>query len=293
MAKCGGCNLPAKRTEAHIVCSACKLKFHEQCSHLLNNEFSLMSSRKSSLKWFCRVCDPYVTEVLTNLEKYKKMNVELKNVRDDIDKKLADFEVRVQKCEKVEQNPNIASAIQKVVKDSLPSIEFKNEQELIEKNKCNLIFFKIPESTSTDTEARIKHDYEKLVEIFGSDNIRCTDIANIYRVGKITDIARPLVVRFNNIDTKKKYCDLSFGKKLSLKFENEVVNISVTHDKTKKQREESKARYESMANARIRNNQADTGVDTGAVNNGASTSNFQNQPRGPKPTWANVLKNLV
>ena len=100
------------------------------------------------------------------------------------------------------------------------------------------------------------------------------------------------MVRFHNIDTKKKYCDLSFGKKLSLNFENEVVNISITHDKTKKQREESKARYESMA--RTRNNQSDTGAGTGAVNNGVSISNFQNHLKAAtNDEYLSTIGNLI
>ena len=106
------------------------------------------------------MCDSHVTDVLTNFEKFKKMNAELKAIRDDIDKKLNDFDKRLKSCEQLDENQNIRSTIKKVVQETMPSNDAKEEADLIEKKKSNLIFFKIPENTNEDVETRIKHDYD-------------------------------------------------------------------------------------------------------------------------------------
>ena len=280
--KCGTCDLTLKvRTDPCVQCHACKLNFHEKCSGLSTPEFAVVS-KKSSLRWFCRMCDSHVTDVLTNFEKFKKMNAELKAIRDDIDKKLNDFDKRLKSCEQLDENQNIRSTIKKVVQETMPSNDAKEEADLIEKKKSNLIFFKIPENTNEDVETRIKHDYDCLTQIFGEQNTEPTDIANIFRVGKKNEERpRPLIVKFNDVQTKQKYCRMSFGKTLKLRADNEIINVAVAHDKTKKQREESKNRFEQKR-ARNQNEGGASG----------SAENFRDAREAPKPSWATVLRTI-
>lgn len=286
--KCGSCDLPIKKkTDITAQCQACKESYHESCSGLSNSDFAIIS-KKSALKWFCKTCDTQVTDLLTNFEKFKKMNAELKSIRDDIDRKMSDFEVRLRACEQIEKNQQIESTIKKVVQQSIPSVASKSETELIEKKKCNLIFFKIPESNSENVETRIKHDYDCMKQVIGEQNTDPTDIVNIFRVGKKNEDgrARPLIVKYHDVKIKQKYCNMAFGKNLKLRANNEIIDIAVSHDKTIKQREESKKRFEQN---KVRNkNDAENKSDSQEEDE----ENFQDARTAPKPTWASVLKNM-
>ena len=256
------------------------MNFNEKCSGLTSPEFSI-ASKKSSLRWFCRLCDSHVTDVLTNLEKFKKMNAELKTIREDIERKMDDFDKRLRSCEQWDENQNMRSTIKKVVQETMPSNDVKEEAALIEKKKSNLIFFKIPEGCDDNIETRIKHDYDCLAEIFGEQNIEPTDIANIFRVGKKNEEnPRPLIVKFNDFKTKQKYCNLSFGKTLQVRANNEIINVAVAHDKTKKQREDSKKKFDEMR-ARSQNERRTSGNE-----------NFRDARGGPRPSWATVLRSI-
>ena len=289
--KCGSCDLAiTKRDKNVITCDACKTGFHDRCSGLNNDEF-LVVSKRSAIKWFCRVCDPEVTEILTNLERFKKANTEYRTLCDDVEKKLADFDNRIRSFEEVENNPNITSVVQKVVRDSLPSTESTQERELIEKKKNNLIFFKVPESNDENPESRIKDDYKCLSDIFGQQNIDPEDISNIFPVGKKSEEnMRLLVVKFVDLQTKQKYSDKAFDAELKLLRNNEVIKIGVAHDRTKKQREESRKRYEERKSRTSTITQGST--STNSSDEQQQNRNFQSQVRGARPTWAKVLRNL-
>ena len=169
------------------------------------------------------------------------------------------------------------------MKESLP-VSDPSELELIEKKKCNLIFFRIPENESEIAETRIKHDYDCLVKIIGQQECDPTDIANIFRVDKKSDRPRPLIVKFHDIKIKQKYCNLVFGKELKLRVQNESIGVAVTHDKTMKQREESRRRFEQFKARQS------TSADNSQQASNPDNENFQDTRQAPRPTWANVMR---
>ena len=286
MKKCGACDNGFAPKEATINCSACKKPHHYDCTGLSEDEFDVMASKKTKLKWFCRLCSDHVSDILTNFEKFKKMNAEIQSIRNDIDKRFLDIEVRLKSCEKIEKNPNITSTIEKVVKDTIPSMNNNEENALIEKKKCNMIYFHIPESDDENVAERIKHDYERFVDLYGSDTARKEDIDNIYRVGKKSTDPRPLVIKFTDTDTKQKYCKLTFGKDLTLRWENEIIKVAATHDRTPKQREkrrELKVQLKEME---------DSGIKDIGIRNNRIVTNFQAATSGTRTNWASIVQNL-
>ena len=50
-------------------------------------------------------------------------------------------------------------------------IRSKAAADSIDKKKCNLIFFRIPENDSEDTEHRIKHDYDCFTKFFNPKSL--------------------------------------------------------------------------------------------------------------------------
>ena len=209
------------------------------------------------------------------------MNQETKKLREEIDSKLSDIEQRLQKCEKVE-NPVLTSAIKKVVNQSIPSKAINDEREAIEKKKNNLIFFKIPESSSEIVEDRLKHDFDCLRELYQPEFVEQNEINNLFRVGKKNDLnARPLIVKFRDYDIKEKYITETFGKELSLTRNNEIIKIAATHDKTEKQREEYKLCREELKERS--KNEEDLIIRGNKV-----VKNFRTSTGGTKTLWAHI-----
>ena len=117
--KCGQCDLNINRSSKTIDCNAYNKPYHENCCDLDENEFKIVSNKKSSLKWFCKLCDSHVNDLLTNYEKFKKVNLAIENIRDELrtemNKKIENLDERLRKFETGEVNQNITSTIKKVV----------------------------------------------------------------------------------------------------------------------------------------------------------------------------------
>ena len=281
--RCKECNLNFARQEAFVDCHACKGSFHGNCSGLGNEDFDIMASKKSQLKWYCRDCDGQVTDVLSNLEKFKKYTEEMKNLRNEMETKLNDFDARIKTLE-TRESSNVPGETDEAIAGRMASYE---EQQLIEKKKNNLIYFHMPESNEPATDQRMKHDFDLLKELYGPVDVPATDMLNIYRVGKKSDRARPLVVKFKDPQTKEKYCSLTFGKKLSLKVNNEIIHIPAAHDRTKSQREE----YKKLTDELKRKSEAEPGANF-VIRNRRVVQNFQNEASGTRTTWASIVSSL-
>ena len=279
--RCGHCDTNL-RQEAFVDCHACKISFHGKCTDLASAEFDLLASRKSKLKWYCRTCDGQVADVLSNLEKFKKHTIEISNIRSDMEKKLKDFDARIKSLETRENS--VSKEVGDIVTERMASCE---EQLLIERKKNNMIYFHLPESNESEINSRMKHDYDLLKELYRPADILATDILNIFRVGKKTENARPLVVKFKDALTKEKYCSLTFGKKLSIRRNNEVINIPASHDRTKNQREEYKKLTEELRSKR----EADASSDF-VIRNRRVVPNFQSAASGTRTTWASIVGSL-
>ena len=93
-------------------------------------------------------------------------------------------------------------------------------------------------------------------------------------------------MRFKDEVTKKKYVTESFGRKLTLKIDDEEINVSCSHDKTFKQREEEKRLHRELT---VREAQGETNLK---IRSGRIIQNFQNVSGGTRTTWANIVANL-
>ena len=288
--RCGTCDSNVTNQEPHISCDACKLPFHKKCTSLADAEFDVMAMKKSNLKWFCRLCDPAVSDILSNFDKLKKYSSEIKSYKEDVDKKLSDFSERLKSCEQAKNSsPEISSVVKQLVNENLPEQNMDTEEKnLIEKKKYNLIYFRVPESSSGDNSERMKHDFESIRKLYEPGFLKSSHISNLFRVGKKSNNARPLVVKFTDIQTKNTIKDLSFGKKLTLKTnQSEILEISVSHDRTPKQREYFKKLHDELAKQK-----RESGDDTLVIRNGKIVRDFPSDSRREKPTWASVARML-
>ena len=112
--KCGSCDANFKKTEAYIDCNACKKRYHGGCTKLTQAEYDVMG-KKSNLKWFCIFCETDVNELLSNFEKFKKVNAEILKIKNDIDSQMEEVNKRLSSLESIKQPTNIQGTIEKEI----------------------------------------------------------------------------------------------------------------------------------------------------------------------------------
>ena len=190
------------------------------------------------------MCDETVVELLSNFEKFKKVNMEVKKMKDEMDSKVTDMMKRLDKIEKDKEkstsniNQQIEQRIENIAANVNNQIDLEEEKE-IEKRKNNVIFFGVPESNEKELGDRLEADYLKVSEVLdGKAIVAREDIRDIFRVGKKgeSDTNRPLLLKFREEDKKMEV--LRASKDLSIIVNNEIKSVYANIDRTPKQREE-------------------------------------------------------
>ena len=119
--------------------------------------------------------------------------------------------------------------IQEIVTEAL------NEDKEREKRKPNLMMFRVPESSSIDSQERIEYDKKIAAKVLRHLEDRDDIIGNIKRVFRMgrkhtEQSIRPLKIVFDNPDTKYNFLRNSY--KLSAVDDESVRNISISNDRT-------------------------------------------------------------
>ena len=140
--------------------------------------------------------------LLKNLLKFgmkqqKKTTENVDNVKSLYEKNDSNFKSQIQRVNKLEIN--------------VISMEEKSDQD---KRKCNIIFYDIPESSSSDITERMQHDCLALKDIFkrNGKTFQPDDIVNVIRLRKnnvVTARPAPMLVVLTSEEYKKqllKYC---------------------------------------------------------------------------------------
>ena len=238
---CGGCDT---HVDNGVQCDACRKWHHVACTHNLEQEdYDYVKRRGGRVKWFCVVCDPTVKDILSNIERFKKMNLELKATREAIESKFKDLEKRLNKVENsnsVEQE-KITKKIENIAAKTVSSnqVDFE-EQQNIEKRKKNIIFFGIPETADDSIEVRLESDFAKVNEALDQNAvIKREEIDDIFRLGERNSTSgkhRPLLLKCQSEEVKMRV--LKASNDLQLIIGNEVKPVFASNDMTRKQRDE-------------------------------------------------------
>ena len=281
--QCGSCDEDIKRNENSVLCHTCKNKYPWSCSNLNENECKIMST-KSNLKWFCQMCENDVSDILNNFEKFRKVSNEIKNMKSDMEVKLKQFEERLVRCEVSSENMRTVSSAVVESEVERNGDSTKLEYELIESKKCNIVYYNVPESSKNESADRMKDDFDLIKKSYSETDIAHTDVTSIFRVGKKDDNkARPVVVKYINLETKKRI--LNGSENLKLLFNNESINIYVSVDRTPKQREEHKKLVTELKQRR------DGGETDIVIRNDKIVRNFRKINGTTKIRWTDLFKN--
>ena len=235
-AKCGFCDAGFKKqNDPGVKCDACKRWYHFRCTNATETTLAALkevdTNKLTGFRWFCQLCDGTVSEILSNLQKYKKVDLEIKKIR-----------ARMSKCET--EGKNSDKLIKRVEKAELINhtvVVDLEEQKNIEWRKKNIIFFGVPEVDSEDIEEELNLEF-KMVQhaLTGKETIAHEEVVDILRLGKKLESnatkPRPLLFKMDTEENKQRI--LKATGDLSIKANNEKIPIYASNDPTKKQRDE-------------------------------------------------------
>ena len=276
--KCGACEKTFAKKEQQVDCSACKKKYHINCSKLSDDELKIFMS-KTKLKWFCMICEDDVAELLTNFEKFRKVSATIEKIQNEIDAKVSNFEKRLTVCEANLEAGNVVKKIEEQVKKS--SVVDKEELDLRKSKEENLIFFGLPESESDTIAERMKSDFSFLNNAY-QNSLKSDDITSLFRIGKKSDKKRPLVVRFVSMETENAIMRRS-GKS-SIKNNNQIIPIYMSIDRTQKQCESHKQLVDEL---RRRKSQGEEYI---VIRNEKIVQYFQKETATERTTWSSLFQ---
>ena len=136
---------------------------------------------------------------------------------------------------KFEKVSNDMTRVQQVLDETKKKADEEKDRE---GRSNNIIIYRVPEVDGSD---RVKSDKAFCVQLanealeidMGED-----DIKSVFRLGKKSDINRPLLVQFRERTCKNRVMESLFKLKNS---DDKFKNISITHDMTKQERSDCKA----------------------------------------------------
>ena len=109
-----------------------------------------------------------------------------------------------------------------------------------------------------------------------------TDITTLYRVGKKGERARPLVVKYKNIERNNKI--LSSSSKLAVNYRTTNYKVFVSIDRTPFQREEHRKLVDELKSRKS------TGESDIVIRNNIIVKKFQTGNNAVKVKWSDLFK---
>ena len=267
--KCGICNNFVLEEHNGIECEICEKWFHAECVDLESAEYEVLARHtKGYLHWYCHVCNDETSKLMKTVfsiqEKQLKTDSDLQKLSKETGDKFTKVEedlVTIKKelseiTQKLEVTNNTENDIDKQIESKLGSVaadveqlnkavdsakSLAAEQQDKENRRCNIILYKVPESSQTAAEERAVDDKRFCSQLLTKLNMGLTDedIKKVVRLGKKgqTSNPRPLLLQFGS-RLAKNYTMESLYKIPHL--EQKFKNVIVAHDMTKKEREECK-----------------------------------------------------
>lgn len=267
---CNTCKKVFTEEDSKILCcDRCELWFCITCANVTEACYKFLASKDAEdIAWYCKNCKiPAKTAVIEDKsiedkckEYTKELNQKMKTIETSIQKK-ADITELQKLQQKVEENENKLKGLIENKKEGrtwaeiMETPEKRTVQEVIEKSlkereseekerqsrRKNIIIFDLPESKETEPDARKEEDTKKVIGL-------CKNIINItfdqsmidraIRLGKATEGKdRPLLVSLKEENKKREiFQNLNKIRESGAPFNK----INISHDLTKKQKEELK-----------------------------------------------------
>ncbi|MEW8548553.1 MAG: hypothetical protein AB2693_34055, partial [Candidatus Thiodiazotropha sp.] len=222
---CPVCTKEVTDSDRALSCCKCKARKHIGCIKMSNNVFKVLS-KEPSVMWFCPDNCIKDAESLFSEPDSAKLTA-LNSKVDLLLKNFNDFKLNQENKEDI-----LDKKIENKVKEML------QEEKEIEKRKCNLLLFKVPEAAE-DAENDLTNDLLYVQDVLQELKVE-TDVSGVIRHGKkMKDKCRPLQITVPDVEVKSKI--LKSGKLLKKSRDENIKKIFISPDRTPKQRKELKA----------------------------------------------------
>jgi hypothetical protein len=292
--RCGECKKLVSRNDKGITCELCETLFHCKCQDISEEAFKVLSHDR--FHFYCGRCDKVVGKILKSvselnlrqdkleekvvkveeglnqirgerLDQQKKMEVEIKKVRDELQEikncntggsgEHTD-EAELKKLQK--EMGGMKVEIESVVNNSVRNVKVDVEEALeIERRKCNLVIHGMPE---TDAEQDVGCVVEMMDEVLHMDFTRNVD--KVERIGRLVEgRVRPLRVMLKRLEGKKEI----LARAKLLKEVEKFKKMFISPDLTRKQQEKDKELRRQLKLIR------ETGVMGARIKNGKVIKN--------------------
>ncbi|CAG2233467.1 unnamed protein product [Mytilus edulis] len=246
---CKICNKEFSDENDRIVqCEYCAEYYCSKCLNLSKVEYE--SFKNPALHWFCPSCDSKVMKnIKSDREIEERCSEFMKKMEDRITSLESEMKTKVN-SEQVKEiletvigtgtckTVDVASDIEKSVEKRVSEIRDSTNKEK------NIIIHGIIENTDKLPDVRKRADTLVVTQLVNYLETDAEGIKNIVRIGKREENAekpRPMKVTLENVDIKKKLMK-NLTKLKAVDKESKFGNISVTHDMTKTEREQNKAK---------------------------------------------------
>lgn len=247
--KCNICkNSFTENTDKIVQYEYCSECFCSKCLSLSKNEYDTF--KNPSLHWFCPNCEE---KVMKNLKSDREIEVRCAEFMQKMECRLVNLETEMKSKVNTEQVNDIVKSLigtcgtgnEAVSVDIEKSVELKlSEIRDSSSREKNIIIHGVkesPEKLPSDRKEADKHFFSELLEYLHADS-NC--FSNVVRIGKKTDDnekSRPMKVTLSNTESKKSVMK-NLSRLKNTGTDSQFHNISVTHDMTKTEREQNKAK---------------------------------------------------
>lgn len=243
-----------------IECAECETSYHPICCGL-DGITGITVKKLKAKKWKCPRCftfpETFPEPMQKSTTKLTTQTVEeiIAIVNSTVEDKLTTL-LAPENLNQTNENDEVFTtvnrrrrhnSIQKVMREE------KEEEILIEKKKKNLIVFSMPESSSDEKRDEMLEDFQKIKELYKEKVVvNKEDIEHITRLGtKGPQKTRPILITLKSENKRKEL--LTKNMNLKLLEESTSINIYVSPDLTRKQRDADKALRQELKQRKITN----------------------------------------
>lgn len=264
--RCSHCKSTLKKTAKVAKCGLCQNDFHFSCTATTQEKYNFIQNNGG--QWYCESCSRCAGKVLQRIIALEETQMKMQDYCKDLEgklesatQKIVDLESQLEVVvkttdqkfeEQMKQVPKPAITkmqattpkSDKCKNEACPSVSEEtskddpgrrsaiDEMEDRERRKCNLVFYGLLESAQENPKDRVEEDKTGVMRALERIQIQMKpiEIVSIFRAGKKSEKARPLVVKLSNKERRDEI--ISKGKSFKI-----TTNITVSPDLTFMQRQ--------------------------------------------------------
>lgn len=245
---------------SHWFCDTCNVKVSDVIQSMLRTNERLDQVIKKQNDYDSALIRAEARqEMLEN--KVNAVTKEISQLREDMNKCPTTSEVEAKLNEKMECNePTWRDIVERqvavkftevtdnltAVKQNLDETKRMSEEEKDRDNRRNnIIIYRLRESNASTPDGRKKEDFDMCLNLISEVlNVDCVaeDIKKVVRLGRLSnDSVRPVLLEFRQYSTKNQTMESLYKLKDA---DEDLHQLSITHDLTKKEREEIRAKVQ-------------------------------------------------